>query len=550
MIKRKSCGLSGGGVAHRYLLRGLLLCASMITFTAAARNIYITPDADGTGDGLSWESPMMLTNYLKNAIKHGDVVRLKSGHYTAKISAVTFGNYQTVKISGGYAGIDNDTLDADYPYSDIDFANYPTSGSLFAFACKATSGHSLTIERLQLRGARSSAIYKANAGALHLSDCHVISNGWRNYSSSSRVGGRGISAKGGAITLSKCKIAYNGMYFGSGDAGTYSDDGYGLYLSGITATLEDCKFIGNGAKITDEDPIASVRDAGKGMAIFANNAKVTAEKCDFICNRAALGQYNGNSTGGKGGIVVMSGTSSGTFENCSWIANQNLRDTSKNGDTSYGGVLTLDMASSENVVTVDKCTFAYNITDSSNAAAGIDVRNGTLNLRNSVFTGNKARADNALGVDLVVRTNGVANVEYCLFSSTGDANITVEEINEDKGVLSMSGIVEADAELATDVETAHSCIKTRTGKPYLVYDPASLDKVLAFDVHLRSRRGRWTGDGYVRDRKGSPAIDAGLADADVGDEPRPNGSRLNLGRYAGTEEASLSGDVGFRVYVR
>lgn len=546
MIKRKSCGLSGGGVAYRYLLRGLLLCASMITFTAAARDIYITPDADGTGDGLSWESPMMLTNYLKNAIKHGDVVRLKSGHYTAKISAVTFGNYQTVKISGGYAGIDNDTLDADYPYSDIDFANYPTSGSLFAFACKATSGYSLTIERLQLRGARSSAIYKANAGALHLSDCHVISNGWRNYNSGNRVGGRGISAKGGAITLNKCKIAYNGMYFGSGNAGTCSDDGYGLYLSGNTATLEDCKFIGNGAKITEENPIASVRDAGKGMAIFATNAIVTAKKCDFICNRAALGQYGGKSTGGKGGIVVMSGTSSGTFENCSWIANQNLRDTTYGGDISYGGVLTLDMASSENVVTVDKCTFAYNITDSSNAAPGIDVRKGTLNLKNSVFAGNKKQDGNALGSDLVVRAAGIVNAVNCLFPSIGGDSITVE----DGGSLSMSGTVVGDAALATDVETAHSCIKTRTGKPYLVYDPASLDKVLAFDVHLRSRRGRWTGDGYVRDRKGSPAIDAGLADADVGDEPRPNGSRLNLGRYAGTEEASLSGDVGFRVYVR
>ncbi|MBO7309454.1 MAG: hypothetical protein J6V38_07485 [Kiritimatiellae bacterium] len=50
----------------------------MLTLTANARNIYITPEADGTGDGSSWESPMMLTDYLVTAtnssvLKHGGV---------------------------------------------------------------------------------------------------------------------------------------------------------------------------------------------------------------------------------------------------------------------------------------------------------------------------------------------------------------------------------------------------------------------------------------------------------------------------------------------
>ena len=114
----------------------------------------------------------------------------------------------------------------------------------------------------------------------------------------------------------------------------------------------------------------------------------------------------------------------------------------------------------------------------------------------------------------------------------------------------MSGTVVGDAALATDVETAHSCIKTRTGKPYLVYDPAYLDKVLAFDVHLRSRGGRWTVDGFVKDRVHSPAIDAGDPAASYGSEPIPHGRRLNLGRYGGTEEASLSRPTGFSVVIR
>jgi hypothetical protein len=214
------------------------------------------------------------------------------------------------------------------------------------------------------------------------------------------------------------------MYFGSGTYTTVGDHGYGVYLESTTGRLTDCKFIGNGAKISEEAPVASVRGDARGMALYATGSKVYAKDCDFLCNRGSLGSYAslaGNEAGG--GIVVLSGNCNGSwFTNCSWVANQNLRDTTYNGNTYYGGVLTVDMSSRSYAVSVDKCTFAHNITDSANAAAGIDVRNGTLNLRNSVFAGNYARSGNTLGVDLVVRTNGTANVEYCLFSSTNGTN--------------------------------------------------------------------------------------------------------------------------------
>ena len=553
MIRRKMFGFLGGGVTHSHSLRAFLFAAGMLTLTANARNIYITPDADGTGDGSSWESPMMLTNYLKTAnLKNGDIVRLKSGHYTAKIQTVTFGNYQTIKISGGYAGTDDNTLDPDFPYSDIDFANYPSSSTYSPLLCKANANYSLTLERLHMRRARSAAFYKNGSGTLSLTDCYVISNGWRNYSSSNSNGGRGIHAEKGNLFLTNCVVAYNGMYFGSGSVIAYSDHGYGLYLNGTSTRLTDCTFIGNGAKISDEAPVASLRNGGRGVAIYATGAKVNAEKCDFICNRGALGSYTSNASNqAEGGIVVFVGNCNGsTFTNCSWVANQNLRDVQYGGNTYYGGVLTLDMSSRDYTVSVDKCTFAYNITDSSNAAAGIDVRNGTLNLSNSIFAGNKAIEGNTLGVDLVVRTNGTANVEYCLFSSTGNTNITVEEIGEDKGILSMKGIVEGEAELATDKATASALVKTRTKKPYLVYDPERIDEVLAFDVHARSKGGRWTVDGFLKDKVHSPSIDAGDPDASYGNETKPHGRRLNLGRYGGTEEASRSRPTGLSVIIR
>ena len=114
----------------------------------------------------------------------------------------------------------------------------------------------------------------------------------------------------------------------------------------------------------------------------------------------------------------------------------------------------------------------------------------------------------------------------------------------------MKGIVEGEAELATDKATANALVKTRTNKPFLVYDPERIEDVLAFDVHARSKGGRWTADGFLKDKVHSPSIDAGDPEAPYGSETEPHGRRLNLGRYGGTEEASRSRPTGLRVMIR
>lgn len=58
------------------------------------------------------------------------------------------------------------------------------------------------------------------------------------------------------------------------------------------------------------------------------------------------------------------------------------------------------------------------------------------------------------------------------------------------------------------------------------------------DFHLQSRAGHWHAGTWVVDTDTSWAIDAGDSDASVGREPAPNGGRINLGRYGGTEMAS------------
>ncbi len=63
---------------------------------------------------------------------------------------------------------------------------------------------------------------------------------------------------------------------------------------------------------------------------------------------------------------------------------------------------------------------------------------------------------------------------------------------------------------------------------------------VAGDYHVKSQAGRWnpvTGL-WVKDAVTSPCIDGGSPASVVGPEPSPNGSRINLGAYGGTDQAS------------
>lgn len=72
--------------------------------------------------------------------------------------------------------------------------------------------------------------------------------------------------------------------------------------------------------------------------------------------------------------------------------------------------------------------------------------------------------------------------------------------------------------------------------PIGMVDPANLD------FHLKSVMGHWNSFSktWVKDGEHSPAIDAGDPGFDWSAEPMPNGSRINIGAYGNTSQASLS----------
>jgi hypothetical protein len=63
------------------------------------------------------------------------------------------------------------------------------------------------------------------------------------------------------------------------------------------------------------------------------------------------------------------------------------------------------------------------------------------------------------------------------------------------------------------------------------------------DYHLLSWCGRYSAeqDIWVVDKVTSPCIDAGDPNHDPGNEPMPDGGRINMGAYGGTTQASMSG---------
>ena len=50
-------------------------------------------------------------------------------------------------------------------------------------------------------------------------------------------------------------------------------------------------------------------------------------------------------------------------------------------------------------------------------------------------------------------------------------------------------------------------------------------------------------DGWVTDSSTSPCIDAGDPNSDWNAEPWPNGKRINMGAYGGTDQASKNGNI-------
>ncbi|WP_424353209.1 disaggregatase related repeat-containing protein [Methanosarcina mazei] len=82
--------------------------------------------------------------------------------------------------------------------------------------------------------------------------------------------------------------------------------------------------------------------------------------------------------------------------------------------------------------------------------------------------------------------------------------------------------------------------KVSSHKTDINVDPLFADRT-AYDYHLKSKAGRWSGSRWVTDTVSSPCIDAGSPSYDYSNEPEDNGNRINIGVFGNTKYASKSG---------
>jgi len=233
-----------------------------------------------------------------------------------------------------------------------------------------------------------------------------------------------------------------------------------------------------------------------GGAIYASRA-LTVDGCSFISNEVGLTGRRGD-----GGAIKFNSSEELTVVRSSFVDNFAYAGTSEQG---RGGAVYIAGGADASVL---NCTFYTNAAMNHGGAIAIN-ENSNLTITNSIFWKNMAQGSNSVDEIEVV---------------DGASSITIAYCSVDTGGVSSVGVTYPLPETIINS------------------DPLFVSATAPYDLHLGSRTGYWSPSGFVRSAPGvySPAMDAGDPGMPFDDEPVPNGFRINLGAYGGTEQASKS----------
>lgn len=197
---------------------------------------------------------------------------------------------------------------------------------------------------------------------------------------------------------------------------------------------------------------------------------------------------------------------------------------------------------------------------------GTEVRDGSVTIsgnnalmRNTVVSRLEGVVLNVSGANVTLQNNTLVGGSVALRQTGSDSSIhllnsiLVAEGSNGQVIQRQAGVIDSDYNLLLArgggwIGNADRGMwerltywQERSGQDThsISVEPLFADET-ARDYRLRSSAGRWTPSGYAFDAEDSPAIDAGDPATDFGNEPTPNGSRVNLGAYGNTEQASRS----------
>lgn len=514
------------------------------SFKIAARFRVTALSLETEGDGLSWASPMSLTNAIAAAARKEDEILVKAGTYAV---AATISVPNPVTIRGGYAGTAGDAMAAE-PETVLDGGG-TLADTIMSVTAATESTDVTTIENFAFARSLRRGFSKSGIASLRLLNCRFDSNSMNATADWNGIGAYLAGTVGFTeVTLSNCVVRAN-QDVASGWKSVY---GHGVYAANLAALkLIDTTFVSNGiAPSSSYSTAPAFAYNVRGFALYASAAPVVAQGCDFRLNRG-YSRYPDGTRYAHGGIVWVEGNSSGTaFDHCLFAGNITCNGGGGDGPGNVDGTLLLNLGSTSQSASINHCTFFGNIADTVGGTAGVLFQRGTFTLENSIFAGNVVGSYALNGADLHLAA-GALSVAHCLFGGEG-----VRWVSAAAGAtITMPGetgnVIYGDPRTVTPIENILSSIagsgeKSFPSTPSPLYfglSAANLATVLAFDAHLLSGSGyrkNGSAEWFTDTTHVSAAIDAADYDAPYGLEPDPNGSRANIGRYGNTPEASKS----------
>ncbi len=476
-------------MAHKLNLQTVLrvsLLLLLMLSVAPAATITVGP-----GAGYDFESIQAAID----ASVDGDTVLMAPGEYVITEPITFRGKAITVKSE---AGPDETTIRMGTPAD-------TNRGSVVIFE-NSESAESI-LEGFTITGGRGfwfpsdsqwgggGILFVASSGTVR--NCIIVQN-------STGVGGGVFVWSGSSTTLTNCIITKNSAGFLGG--GVVSARDSFLTMADCIISSNTTMNSGGGAvcwyngSLTLTNCIVrdnSAENSGGGLVRGGGqNSSITATGC-AIMNNTARQQ-------GGGGMDLADGF--GTLTNC--IIAQNM------GGLWGGGLLCVEPSSSTTII---NCTIYGN--SAGEDGGGLGCYNGaSTTLTNSIVWANTAPRGQAIYLEQSPTTFSIS------YSDVADDQTTITV--EGGSILSWgTGNIDADP---------------------LFADPNN------GDFHLKSQAGRWdpAGESWVMDDVTSPCIDAGDPNSPVGDEPEPNGGRINMGAYGGTAEASKTPPTGPIVYIQ
>ena len=248
-----------------------------------------------------------------------------------------------------------------------------------------------------------------------------------------------------------------------------------------------------------------------GGGVYCSGSSPTIRNCVIV----------GNAAGGGGGLTL--GDSNAVVSNCIVAGNRTL---SLAGNSQVGGGLG---HGGDGHVILRNCTIYDNrALYGGGVYAGLG-RWGKISLVNCILFGNRAKS---MGNQISRVSSGMVvlpisvELRNCLIED--DPNALAGSVN----LSHLIDCIRGDPLFANPGRWEHENPMFTT----------AIGIWTDGDYHLKSQAGRWHPNigSWIQDDVTSPCIDAGDQNTPVGEEPFPNGGRINMGAYGGTVEASKS----------